>query len=337
MRATLTTVANLAIVASVACTVGACARATPRAVGARAAPPAQAPTLAALRSARLAVIAHRGFSARAPEHTLAAYDLALAAGADFIEQDLQQTADARLVVLHDETLDRTARGPSAACTGPVRAQPLAALAACDVSAWFTTRTGLDASPAGIPVLEDVLRRYAGRARFYIETKSPDEAPGMEDSLVAALGRAGLRGQVRDGRPAVVVQSFSAASLQRLAERAPEVPRVQLLDRGGLGDAPEAALDAIAAYAHGIGPSRHDVTPALVQAAHARCLVVHPYTVNDTHEMRRLAEAGVDGMFTDRPDALRTVARSATPAAFPARCYGPDAAARPSSPGIAAGR
>ena len=71
------------------------------------------------------VIAHRGASGYAPEHTFASYDLAVEKGADYLEQDLQLTADGVLVVLHDATLDRTARGPAASCTGPVSEKTLA--------------------------------------------------------------------------------------------------------------------------------------------------------------------------------------------------------------------
>ena len=72
-------------------------------------------------------IAHRGASAAAPEHTWAAYELAIEQGADYIEQDLHLTRDGVLVVLHDETLDRTARGPVASCTGPVYRRTLGEL------------------------------------------------------------------------------------------------------------------------------------------------------------------------------------------------------------------
>ena len=85
------------------------------------------------------VIAHRGASGLAPEHTVAAYDRAVAIGADYLEQDLQITRDGVLVVLHDDTLDRTARGPVSDCTGPVRARTLAQLENCEFGAWFDER------------------------------------------------------------------------------------------------------------------------------------------------------------------------------------------------------
>lgn len=253
------------------------------------------------------VIAHRGASWDAPEHTFAAYDLALRLGAVWIEQDLQMTRDGELVVFHDDTLGRTARGPAASCTGFVRARTLAELRRCDVGRWFNEANPARARRAyrgqRIPTLDAVLVRYRERARFYIETKSPGEAPGMEVALVASLRRHRLYGEAADtGR--VIAQSFSAASLLRLHALAPGLPLVQLIDEAIPAATVEATLDSIARYATGIGPSRRIITAQLVQAAQARGLVVHPYTVNEPATMDFLLRLGVDGMFTDRPDLLR---------------------------------
>lgn len=262
-------------------------------------------------AADVQVIAHRGASAEAPEHTFAAWDLALEQGADWIEQDLQMTRDGRLVVLHDDSLDRTARGPTEQCSGLVRDKSLAQLAACDVGAWFNAEYPALAKPAyvgaGIATLDEVLTRYADRARFYIETKNPAEAPGMEDSLLVVLRRHRLVGRGADeGR--VLVQSFSPASLERLHELEPRLPLVQLWDDEIPVDSLEPLLDRVAHYAVGFGPSRRIVSQRLVDAAHARDLVVHPYTVNAESAMRFLLGLGVDGMFTDRPAALRQLLR-----------------------------
>jgi glycerophosphoryl diester phosphodiesterase len=265
------------------------------------------------------VIGHRGACAYAPEHTFASYDRALALGADYIEQDLQMTADGVLVILHDETLDRTARGDAEYCRGEVRARTLAQLRSCSAGDWFNERYPERASAAfavlRIPTLEEVLVRYAGRARFYIETKSPDSAPGMEEALIALLRAHALLGGAAwptapGGRaawtrpPSVVVQSFSEASLRKVRALAPELPLVLLFEADQCGDALTAALAAVADFAAGIGPHRAAVDDRLVAAAHARGIVVHPYTVNEEPEMRRLHGLGVDGMFTDVPDRLR---------------------------------
>lgn len=259
------------------------------------------------------VIAHRGASAYAPEHTFASWDMALEMGADYLEHDLQMTADGALVVLHDDTLDRTARGPTEHCAGAVNAKTLAQLAHCEVGSWFN-----DAHPElaseefahqPIPTLRGVLERYAGRARFYIETKQPEEAPGMEEALIALLREFELLGEPADGEqqlPAVILQSFSPQSLVKLRALAPGATLIQLTPGRMTSWGIRRRISDIAEYADGIGPHRQRVGAALVNAAHGAGLLVHPYTVNDEPTMRRLLTLGVDGMFSDRSDLLRRV-------------------------------
>lgn len=250
------------------------------------------------------VIAHRGASAYAPEHTHAAWELALRMGADYIEQDLQMTRDGVLIVMHDETLNRTARGEG--CTGRVIDRTLAQVRDCSAGAWFNEaradRADARFIEERIPTLDDVLARYAGRARFYIETKRPDAAPGMEEALVSLLRVHGLlAASVRAGLPDVILQSFSADSLRLLARLAPDTPRVQLIENRRRAD-----FAVIATYAHGVGPTRRAVTERFMEGARTHGLAVHPWTVNEPAEMRRLSALGVHGMFTDQPDTLREV-------------------------------
>jgi glycerophosphoryl diester phosphodiesterase len=249
------------------------------------------------------VIGHRGFSGRAPEHTFASYDRAIAAGAAYIEQDLQLTADGVLVVLHDATLDRTARGPAADCTGPVSSKTLAQLRGCDFGSWFNeTRPELardEHRGLPIPTLDEVFARYGSRVRYYIETKNPEEAPGMEEALLTLLRRHRLVG-AGGSPPRVVIQSFSPASLKKVRALEPSLPLVQLFSRLPSAELRDS-LGAVRAYAAGIGPALASVDAELVRAAHAAGLVVHPYTVNDPADKQRLTTMGVDGFFTDLPE------------------------------------
>ena len=103
---------------------------------------------------------------------------------------------------------------------------------------------------------------------------------------------------------MLIQSFSPPGLLKMHDLAPDLPLVQLLPASQL--AVPGTLDAIATYAVGIGPSSGGVDAALVEAAHARCLEVHPYTVNTVEAMQRLVDAGVDGMFTNFPETLRAL-------------------------------
>ncbi len=242
------------------------------------------------------VIAHRGASGHQPEHTFAAYDLALEMGADYLEHDLYLTKDRVLVVLHDETLDRTLRGPAAYCSGPAAEKTLGDLLHCDAGSWKRA----DAAGARVLTLDAVISRYAGRARFYIETKHPDESPGVEAALVDLLTAHRLMPS-DPGDWTVVVQSFSRDSLRRLHVRAPALPLVQLFEHGEIPQPLDATLTAVKEYAVGIAPNQRDVDATLVLAAQGLGLVVHPWTVNDPVEMKRLMELGVDGMFTDYPD------------------------------------
>lgn len=252
-------------------------------------------------------IAHRGASGHAPEHTFASWDLARTMGADYLEQDLQMTADGVLVVLHDDTLDRTARGPAVDCTGSVREKTLQQLRRCEVGSWFNERFPDRARPGyadeRIPTLEEVFQRYGTDVRYYIETKQPEEAPGMELALLELLDRYGLTRGAREAGQ-VLIQSFSPASLRLIHEIDPRLPLVQLL--GSRDHEILPLLEGIREYAVGIGPGAAGVTPEVMDAAKARGLLVHPYTVNEPSQMRALLELGVDGMFTDHPDRLSQV-------------------------------
>lgn len=252
---------------------------------------------------RAAVIAHRGASAEAPEHTFAAYDLAMAQGADYLEHDLQRTADGQLVVLHDDVLDRTARGPAASCTGTVRTKTAAQLQDCEVGSWFDEAHPELADPSHadqrIPTMRQVLERYGEDARFYIETKAPEAQPGMEEALVALLDEFGL---ADDGTGRVVIQSFSPDSLRAIHALRPNLPLVLLVSATG-PPIDDALLDDASTFATGIGPAATLVNGAVLTEASERCLLVHPYTVDDPLEMQRLLDLGVHGLFTNRPATM----------------------------------
>ena len=253
------------------------------------------------------LIAHRGASWDAPEHTFAAWDRALADSATWIEQDLVMTADGVLVVFHDDTLGRTARGPAALCTGRVAERTLADLAQCEVGSWFNAeypdRARSEYALERIRTLDEVLTRYRNRGRFYIETKRPEESPGMEEALIALLKRHRLAGPGAE-RGRVTVQSFSAAGLARLRGIDSGLDLVRLLDDPIPRDSLGAVMQEIALYAKGIAPSRRIVTSAMVETAHAAGLYVHVYTVNEPAVLRWVRANNVDGVFTDRPALLR---------------------------------
>ena len=240
-------------------------------------------------------IGHRGASGTRPEHTFAAYDRALALGADYIEQDLQVTSDGVLVVLHDGTLNRTVRGPAENCTGAVDTKTLAQIKTCSAGEWF----GPEWAGEKVPTLEEVFQRYGKTVNYYIETKSPDPEDDMETKLLALLDKYDLReSAIKDWQ--VLIQSFSADSLKKVHAMDARLPLVFL------GTLNAASIQSVREYGVGIGPSFGGVTKANVDAAHAACLNVHPYTVNSDADLARMLALGVDGMFTNFPERLEAL-------------------------------
>ena len=221
------------------------------------------------------VIAHRGASAYAPENSFAAFDLALAQGADALELDVRSTSDGRLVVLHDARLLRTARDPRA--IGAVCADELMAIDAA----------------ARPPTLDAVLDRYGSTTRWLVELK--DSTPPAAHALAAALTARGLE-------RAAVVQSFDAALLSRLRTATPSLCVAPLYRR-----APSARrLRVIAAFAGAVGVRHGAVDMTLMLRARACGLAVRAWTANAAADIERLAALGVAGVITDVPDVARTV-------------------------------
>jgi len=154
----------------------------------------------------------------------------------------------------------------------------------------------------VPRLADVLTRYGGTTRLYVEPKDPESYPGIESDIVAALHQHGVSG-TGSGVPRVFVQSFSKSSLLRVRVLDPTIPLVQVF--GAMDpSAIVAQLADVRSYAAAIGVRKEDVTPALVDSAHSRCLLVHTYVSDNQPEMQSLLAMGVDGIFTGSPDQLR---------------------------------
>lgn len=252
-------------------------------------------------------MAHRGASGHAPEHTLAAYDLALELGAEYIEQDVLPTADGVLVCIHDDTLDRTARGLAENCSGNVSDKTLAQLKTCDMGSWFNEANPERARPEyvglSIPTLEEVFQRYgnAPQIKYYIEIKPNTSTGGsVEQNLLDLIAQYDLYQGMVESRQ-VLVQSFIPTSLLNVAAIDPQVPLIQLFAAGATVAAP-----LVASYAFGIGPSSAELTPLLVAEAHALGLAVHPYTINAEEDLAAAAALCVDGVFTNFPERYRQV-------------------------------
>jgi glycerophosphoryl diester phosphodiesterase len=229
------------------------------------------------------LIAHRGASGHAPENTLAAFKRAVSSGVPFIETDLHLTRDARLVAIHDETVNRTTNGK-----GAVRDMTLAEVRRLDAGSWF----GSEFSGERIPTLEEVLdfaKKYD--VVFYLELK-PAGSWGVEHALVAGLRESGQIART-------VVISFEASTLAAARKLEPTLMTALLHD--GQMDKP---LDrALEVGARQLAVRADLVSPWLLTAARKRDLQVLCWTVNHSSHMRLLTAAGVDGIISDYPDRL----------------------------------
>lgn len=242
------------------------------------------------------IIGHRGASGYAPEHTFASWDLALEMGVDYIEQDLQMTSDGVLVVMHDNTLDRTTSG-----AGEVIRHTFAEVQQLDAGSWFDPRF----ADARVSSLRQVFERYGRDVNYYIETKNPEEAPGMEEKLLELIDEFEFREGATERRQ-ILIQSFSTDSLRKIQRMEAKLPLIQLIPKEYTSEQIQRLMPEVSRFAVGIGPARTSVDRALVDAAHALGVDVHPYTVNEIPEMQRLVGIGVDGMFSDYPDRLGQV-------------------------------
>lgn len=257
-------------------------------------------------------IGHRGASAYAPENTLASFDLALSLGAHYLELDVHMSRDGVLVVVHDPTLDRTARGPAEVSTGLIRSRTFGELSHLEFGSWFNeafTRYRRD-EYEGLRILslESVLARYRHCARLCIELKNPEASPGMEAELIRLLGAYDLLAPARS-RGRILILSFDASSLRALRDICPQLALMQLVVERASASEIVPLLEGIRAYAHAVGPHHPSVDDRVLKEAHAAGLQVYPYTVNDAPAMRRVIALCVDGMITDCPDVLDALVRS----------------------------
>jgi glycerophosphoryl diester phosphodiesterase len=271
------------------------------------------------------VVAHRGASAEAPEHTLAAYRHAAEVGADAVECDVRMTRDGVLVCVHDRRIRHTSNG-----RGVVSALQLEELERFQFGARRPSRLNRWADDEilavadepdvenGLVLTLDRLLEYItatpGTVRLAIETKHPTRhARKVEEALVACLRRYGLLGRDRPvewaGRPAVRVMSFSQLAVRRMPELAPGVPTVQLIGKRLRPVRRELLQGAATAVGPSVGLLRAD--PEYVADAHAAGKEVHVWTVNRAADMDFVRDLGVDAAITDLPgELLRRLGRDA---------------------------
>src|SRR3954449_3683262 len=244
------------------------------------------------------VVAHRGASAERPEHTLAAYELALKEGADGVECDVRLTRDGHLVCVHDRRVDRTSNG-----TGLVSEMTLAQLRELDFGTWHPSwRPDGSHGDTGLLSLDDLVSLvldWNRPVKLFIETKHPVRYGALvESKVLALLHRYGIASPASADLSRAVVMSFSAAAVWRIRRAAPMLPTVLLGETSRfLGGSAAPNAGGTAAAPSSATPRRH---PELVDRAAAHGRALYCWTVDPYEDVRYCRELEVAWVATNHP-------------------------------------
>ncbi len=243
---------------------------------------------------RPVIVAHRGYRAAYPENTLSAFIGAGEIGAPMIELDVTLTRDRALVVIHDDTLNRTTDG-----RGPVRAFTLAEIKALDAGGWFHPRFAGERVPTLAEVFDVVDHDVCVNVEIKSAAHDPDDPEDGVERQVVSLVRS------RGAGDRVLVSSFSRPVLERVRRLDGDV---------ALGVLTDLRLDGeIFSFCRSVGafsvhPEQRRLDRSQVAEAHRNDLRIFPYTVNEPKRMRAVLLMGVDGFFTDDPPAASSLLR-----------------------------
>lgn len=239
------------------------------------------------------VIAHRGGATLAPENTLAAFRNAIALGADMIEIDVHLTRDGHVVVIHDNTVDRTTDGH-----GRIADLTLAEIKELDAGKKFSEKFAGEK----VPTLEETMETLNGKAQLLIEIKKDHDSlyPGLEEKVVDLIHR-------YDAGKWTIVQSFNKHSVEKVQKADPSLRTFYLL-----GHNFSAFYDSIAENIRndkklppsftGIAPHYSVLDAGRVDTLHRAGYLVYAWTVKP-EEMERIISMKVDGIITNDPDKL----------------------------------
>jgi glycerophosphoryl diester phosphodiesterase len=232
------------------------------------------------------IIGHRGCRAKYPENTPASFSAAMVVGADMIELDVTLSKDRKVVVIHDDTLNRTTSG-----FGPVHQATLQELKRLDAGSWFDPRF----SGESLPTLEEVLILAGGKILINVEIKSSAWESGFpEDAIERQVVDLIIQHNLLNSS---LVSSFHAGFLENIG-KLPVHPEIAFItDR----KAPQNTLgvcERLGVFSW--HPHFRSLEQRLIDSAHAQGILVFPYTVNAIEDMLQLVKMGVDGVITDDP-------------------------------------
>lgn len=232
------------------------------------------------------IMGHRGYQARYPENTLVSFLAAVEAGAQFVELDVTLTRDQQVVIMHDDTVDRTTDG-----RGRVSDYDIEALQQLDAGSWFHPRF----SGERIPSLDEVLEKVVPKAHINIEIKSHE------------LTDCALTGQVEQGvidlvlargvEKRVLISSFDPEVLKRTRQIDPGI-KIALISKLSPPDETVARCLELGTFSY--HPHLDYIDRALVEALHKADVHVFPWNINDAGDIRHAFSMGADGLIAKDP-------------------------------------
>jgi len=246
-------------------------------------------------SYRVVSVAHRGGAAYAPENTMAAFKKGFESKADFIELDVTMTKDGVLIVIHDDTVNRTTNG-----TGKVVDLTYDYISRLDAGSWFSP----EFAGEHVPTLGEVLDAFRGKIGILIEIKNPKIYPGIEQKVADELTS---RNMDKPENGKIIVQSFDWNAVKTFHDILPEVPVGVLTFHAS--DVTPARLAEAATYANYVNPYWGTlnllpylvrVTPDVIDLVHDYGMGIMVWTVNTPADIAWLVKSQVDGVITDNP-------------------------------------
>ena len=232
-------------------------------------------------------IAHRGASSYAPENTFAAYDKALAMGVNHIELDVHLTRDDHIVVIHDDTVDRTTNAQ-----GRVADFTLNELRAMDAGSWFSD----EYAGERIRSLGETLEHYKGRLHFHIEIKQREITGGLAHRTIDMVRGYGLT-------DSVTITSFQIEWMRESAAYDSELPKGWLVPMGNVPWDASIITQSKELGLTQICPRADLTTPDLVDRLHAEGFVVRCHGLFNEDLMRHAVDVGADGATVNFPDKM----------------------------------
>ena len=229
------------------------------------------------------ITAHRGASGLAPENTIAAILEAIECGANYAEIDVHLTADGQVVLMHDDSVNRTTDG-----TGNIWELTLEELEGLDAGSWFSE----EFAGEPVPTLRDVIRLASGKIKLNIEIKVTPEEPEVASAVVGIIRTENF------GRSCMIT-SFDRQTVEEVRRIAPDIITGLIFGSDYPADVMEGEWEVLSC-------NQEIVNQNFVNRAREAGKLVHVWTVNDEMAMMRLIDLKVDGIITDYPDLLKEV-------------------------------